>query len=136
MDLHDRVIFTGFLENPARVYPVLDLYVSASQKEGLPLSLVEAMCSGLAVVATDVPGHRDVVTHGKTGLLVPPNDSAALADAILSLISDPARRSAMGKAGRRRALDEFGIGLMVEATAAIYRRARAARSRHRDGDGG
>ncbi len=136
MGLHERVIFTGFLENPARVYPVLDLYVSASQKEGLPLSLVEAMCSGLAVVATDVPGHRDVVTHGKTGLLVSPNDSAALADAIAELITDPVRRRAMGEAGRRRALEEFGIRLMVDATAAIFRRARAPQPNHRDADDG
>jgi glycosyltransferase involved in cell wall biosynthesis len=136
MGLHDRVTFTGFLEHPARVYPVLDLYVSASQKEGLPLSLVEAMCSGLAVVATDVPGHRDVVTHGKTGLLVPPNDSAVLADAILSLISNPVRRRAMGEAGRRRALEEFGIRLMVDATAAVFRRARAPKPSHRDADDG
>ena len=125
MDLQSRGFFTGFLENPGRVYPALDLYVSASHKEGLPLSLVEAMCAGLAVVATDVPGHRDVVVHGKTGLLVPPDDSAALADAIGSLISDPARRRAMGEAGRLRALEEFGIRLMVDATAAIYRRALA-----------
>jgi glycosyltransferase involved in cell wall biosynthesis len=126
MGLQGRVIFTGFLEHPARVYPALDLYVTASQKEGLPLSLVEAMCAGLAVVATDVSGHRDVVIHGKTGLLVPPNDSAALADAIAELIADPGRRRAMGEAGRRRALEEFGIRLMVDATAAIFRRARAS----------
>ena len=136
MGLQDRVIFTGFLENPARVYPALDLYVTASQKEGLPLSLVEAMCAGLAVVATDVPGHRDVVIHGETGLLVPPNDSAALADAIAELITDPDRRQAMGEAGRRHVLGEFGIQLMVDATAAIFRRARTFEPSHRDGDGG
>ena len=136
MGLQGRVIFTGFLENPARVYPALDLYVSASQKEGLPLSLVEAMCAGLAIVATDVSGHRDVVVHGETGLLVPPNDSAVLADAIAELITDPVRRRAMGEAGRRRALEEFGIRLMVDATAAIFRRARAPQPGHRDADDG
>jgi glycosyltransferase involved in cell wall biosynthesis len=136
MGLQDRVIFTGFLENPARVYPALDLYVTASQKEGLPLSLVEAMCAGLAVVATDVPGHRDVVIHGETGLLVPPNDSAALSDAIAGLITDPVRRREMGEAGRRRALEEFGIRLMVDATAAIFRRACAPQPRQRDADDG
>ena len=133
MGLQGRVIFTGFLENPARVYPALDLYVTASEKEGLPLSLVEAMCAGLAVVATDVSGHRDVVIHGETGLLVPPNDGAALADAIAELIADPVRRRAMGEAGRRRALADFELQLMVDATAAIYRRARApqpSRIRH------
>jgi glycosyltransferase involved in cell wall biosynthesis len=121
MCLQDRVIFTGFLENPARVYPALDLSVTASQKEGLPLSLVKAMCAGLAVVATGVPGHRDVVIHGETGFLVPPNDSAALADAIGELTTDPDRRTAMGEAGRRHAFGEFGIRLMVDATAAIFR---------------
>ena len=136
MGLQARVIFTGFLENPARVYPVLDLYVSASEKEGLPLSLVEAMCAGLAVVATDVPGHRDVVIHGETGLLVPPDDSAALADAIRSLMSDPVRRRAMGEAGRQRALEEFGIRLMVDATAAIFRRAGALQAGHGNADDG
>lgn len=134
MGLQGRVIFTGFLENPARVYPALDLYVTASQKEGLPLSLVEAMCAGLAVVATDVPGHRDVVIHGETGLLVPPNDSAALADGIAELIGDPLRRKAMGEAGRRHALEEFGIRLMVDATAAIFRRAGTPHGGYRDGD--
>ena len=136
MGLHGRVMFTGFVENPARVYPALDLYVTASQKEGLPLSLVEAMCAGLAVVATDVPGHRDVVIHGETGLLVPPNDSAALAGAIAELIADPDRRKAMGEAGRRRALEEFGIRLMVDATAAIFRLARAPQPGYQGADDG
>ena len=94
------------------------------------------MCAGLAVIATDVPGHRDVVIHGETGLLVPPNDSAALADAIAELITDPVRRNAMGEAGRRHALGEFGIRLMVDATTAIFRRARGSRPSHRDGDDG
>jgi glycosyltransferase EpsD len=56
-----HVIFTGFLEAPARVSSVLDLYVASPQKEGLPLSLLSAMGAGLAVVAADVPGHREVV---------------------------------------------------------------------------
>jgi len=110
--------------------------VAASQKEGLPLSLVEAMCAGLAVILTDVSGHRDVVIHGETGLLVPPNDSAAPPDAIAELITDPDRRKAMGEAGRRHAPGEFGIRLMVDATAAIFRRARASQPSHRDADDG
>jgi glycosyltransferase involved in cell wall biosynthesis len=88
--LQDRVIFTGFLGNPIRVYALLDLYVATSLKEGLPLAPLEAMASSLPIVATDVPGHRDVVVRGETGLLVPPEDSAALADAIASLVADPA----------------------------------------------
>lgn len=121
--LDGRVVFAGWLDEPARVFPAIDLYVSASQREGLPLALLEAMGAGLAVVATDVPGHRDVVRHGATGLLVPPGDARALAAAIGALIDDPARRKRMGQAGRERVRTEFGVGPMVEKTAAVYRAA-------------
>ncbi len=128
LGLNQHVIFTGFLEAPARVSPVLDLYVASSQKEGLPLSLLSAMGAGLAVVATDVPGHREVVIPGETGLLVPAEDPGALAEAVAALLADPARRRSMGEAGRRRVLKEFGLGAMVDSTAAIYRRAARARA--------
>jgi starch synthase len=82
------------------------------------------------VVATDVPGHRDVVVHGETGLLVPPEDPVALAGAISSLLADPERRRRMGEAGRRRAQAEFMIQPMVERTAQVYRRASAAARSH------
>src|SRR5262249_57580459 len=71
----DRVIFTGFLGSPARVYGILDLYVATSLKEGLPLAPLEAMCAGVPVVATDGPGNRHVVVRDRTGLLAPPADS-------------------------------------------------------------
>jgi glycosyltransferase involved in cell wall biosynthesis len=121
--LQDRVIFTGFLGDPTRVYSTLDLYVATSLKEGLPLAPLEAMGASLAIVATNVPGHRDVVADGETGILVPPEDSAALAEAIASLVADPARRRKMGEAGRQRVLDHFAITSMVDKTADVYRRA-------------
>jgi glycosyltransferase involved in cell wall biosynthesis len=121
--LQQSVIFTGSLPNTLDMYPVFDLYIAASRKEGLPLSLVEAMAAGLPVVATDVPGHRDVVVHGQTGMLVPPGDTTALATAIASLVSDPARCKAMGETGRSRAHKEFAVRSMVEATAHVYRQA-------------
>jgi glycosyltransferase involved in cell wall biosynthesis len=121
--LQERVIFTGFLGNPARAYGMLDLYVAASLKEGLPLALLEAMAASRAIVATDVSGHRDVVVHGETGLLAPPEDSAALAEAIATLAADPDRRRLMGEGGRQRVLDHFAIQSMVDQTAAVYRRA-------------
>jgi glycosyltransferase involved in cell wall biosynthesis len=121
--LADRVIFTGFVDDPVRVQAALDLYVAASRKEGLPLAVLEAMAAGLAVVATDVPGHRDVVVPGETGLLVAPEDPAELAEAVATLLSDPALRKSLGQAGRERVRREFGLGAMVDATAAVYRRA-------------
>lgn len=124
--LNGRVIFTGWLDDSARVYPAIDLCVAASAKEGLPFALLEAMGAGLAVVATDVPGHRDVVRDGETGLLVPAGDEQALAAAIETLMDDPERRRRMGQAGRARVRKEFGIRAMVERTAEIYRAATAS----------
>ena len=121
--LGDRVVFTGWLEDAARVGPALDLSVSASLKEGLPLSLVEAMAARLAVVASDVPGHRDVVADGETGMLVPSGDPEALAAAAASLLADPERRRGMGEAGRARVRREFTAEAMVAKTADVYRAA-------------
>ncbi|MBI2162331.1 MAG: glycosyltransferase family 4 protein [Candidatus Rokubacteria bacterium] len=126
--LGGRVIFAGWLDDSARVYPAIDLYVAVSAKEGLPLALLEAMGAGLAVVATDVPGHRDVVRDGETGLLVPAGDEQALAAAIETLMDDPVRRLQMGRAGRERVLKEFTVRSMVDKTAEIYRAAAAGTS--------
>src|SRR5207249_6347623 len=109
-----RVVFAGWLDDPARVSPALDLYVAASLKEGLPLAVLEAMGAGLAVVATDVPGHRDVVAAGVTGLLVAPGDARALASGIGALLGDPTRSASMGRAGRARVGRDFAIRPMVE----------------------
>jgi glycosyltransferase involved in cell wall biosynthesis len=128
LGLQDRVIFTGFLETPARIYPALDLYLSTSLKEGLPLALVEAMGAGLATVATDVPGHRDVLVHSKTGLLIPADNAAALTDAVVSLWADPVRRAALGQAARQWVREEFGIEKMLDRTAAVYCAAAASRT--------
>jgi glycosyltransferase involved in cell wall biosynthesis len=106
------------------VYASCDLYAAASSKEGLPLAPLEAMASGLAVVATDVPGHADVVERGRTGLLVPAHAGArGLAADIGSLLDDRERRARMGRAGRERVLAKFTVRSMVEETAAVYRAA-------------
>jgi type III pantothenate kinase len=81
------------------------------------------MAARLAVVATDVPGHRDVVVAGETGLLVPPDDPRALAEAVAALLADPDRRRRLGEAGRRRVAAAFGIDPMVDRTAEVYRAA-------------
>ena len=120
-------VVPGALGWTTNLYASCDLYVSASAKEGLPLALLEAMASGLAVVATNVPGHQDVVDDGTTGLLVPPDDETALSTAIASLLDDRQRRRQMGQAGRKRVLKEFTVQSMVAKTADVYRAAAAAR---------
>jgi glycosyltransferase involved in cell wall biosynthesis len=88
--------------------------------EGLPKSLIEAAACGRAVVTTDMPGCRDAIEPDVSGLLVPPRDVVALADAIERLIKDAPTRQAMGKAGRELAEREFGIEKVVEAHLKIY----------------
>jgi glycosyltransferase involved in cell wall biosynthesis len=82
---------------------------------------LEAMACGVPVVASAVGGLLDSVADGVTGVLVPPRDPDALAAALRALLADPARRAAMGRAGRRRALACFGWERIAEATLDAYR---------------
>jgi len=95
--------------------------------EGVPKALLEAAACARPIVATDMPGCRDAVRDGETGLLVPPGDVAALAEALIALVRDPARRHAMGRAGRALAEREFGDAAVAEATVALYRQVLAER---------
>ena len=96
-------------------------------REGLPSSLLEAAASGRAIVTTDMPGCREAVHHDRNGLLVPPRDPGALAEAIVKLADDPARRASMGAAGRRRAESEFAAARIHEQMLRIYEQALAGR---------
>jgi glycosyltransferase involved in cell wall biosynthesis len=116
-----QVRFAGVVADASRLLPALDLYASASRREGLPLALLEAMACGLPVAATRVSGHVDVVEDGVTGVLVPPDDPAALGRAMDALVANPARREVMGQAGRRRAEECFAASRMAAETANLYR---------------
>jgi len=94
--------------------------VLPSYREGLPKSLLEAAACGRALVATDVPGCREVVVHGETGLLVPPRDPRALADALQRLAEDAALRRRLGAAARERAVRCFSEQQVVRATLDLY----------------
>jgi glycosyltransferase involved in cell wall biosynthesis len=116
------VRFLGSRDDVVRLYRGMDLYVLASHREGFPRSAMEAAAMGLPIVATDVRGCREVVEHEVTGLLVPPRNPLALADAIGALAVDPSRRLRMGKAGRRKALREFDQQRCIDITLTTYRR--------------
>lgn len=90
--------------------------------EGIPKVLMEAAASGRAIVATDVPGCRDIVRDGVNGLLVPPKDVTALAGAIRSLLNDPAQRNQMATHGRHLAVTEFSEEVVVRQTLEVYAR--------------
>jgi glycosyltransferase involved in cell wall biosynthesis len=89
------------------VYSSSHIVTLPSFGEGMPTTLLEAASAGRPIVATDVPGCRDVVTDGLNGYLVPPRDAAALASALLKLAADGALRRQMGAEGRRLVLEKF-----------------------------
>ena len=95
--------------------------VLPSYREGLPKVLLEAAASGRPMIATDVPGCREVVEPGVTGQLVPARDAAGLAEAMLGLLADPERCRQMGTQARRLAEREFGVEAVVSRTLAVYR---------------
>jgi glycosyltransferase involved in cell wall biosynthesis len=97
-----------------------DIVVLPSYREGLPKSLIEAAACARPLITTDVPGCREVVTHGVDGLLVPVRDGEALAKAIARLQDAPALARRLGEAARERALAEFDERVVIEQTLAAY----------------
>ncbi len=111
----------GHREDMPAVLSSATLVVLPSFREGLPKVLLEAAACGKPVVATDVPGCRAVVRHQSNGLLVPPRDPGALADAIASLLADADRCSVMGQVGRDMVVREYSVSKIAGATLALYR---------------
>ena len=116
----DHVRFVGYREEAASLVSALDVLVVPSRYEGFGLAAAEAMLLGVPVVASRTGGLEEVV--GDSGMLVPPEDPAALAAAILDLERDVEHRARLGVAGRERALRRFGVERMAEETVAAYAR--------------
>jgi glycosyltransferase involved in cell wall biosynthesis len=114
----DRVVWLG--ERDAReILAGLDVFALSSRKEGLPYVVLEAMSAGLPVVATDSAGVEILVEPGRNGAVVPRDDAAAFARALIDVARDPLRRGQMGAESRRR-VREFSIEAMVERTLEAY----------------
>lgn len=123
LDPGGHAVFVGAMPDAVRVLPLVDLYVTASRREGLPLAVLEAMACGVPVLATRVPGHVDAVEDGVTGRLVPVDDAPRLAAAAADLLRDPALRAGMGRAGRERVERHFARARMIAELADLYREA-------------
>ncbi len=115
------VHFLGGVRDLAARLRTADIFVLPSRSEGFSNALVEAMAYGLPVVATTVGGNAEAVDAGVTGLLVPAEDAGALAHALLTLLTAPARAGQMGDAGRRRWRADFTAAAMMQKTVAAYR---------------
>jgi len=110
-----------------------DICVLPSYREGTPRSLLEAAACGLPLVATDVPGCREICRAGENGLLVPVRDAAALAAAIQRLIESPPLRAAMGKRSREIAVGEFSEASVIAETLKVYQIATCSRKADKHG---
>jgi glycosyltransferase involved in cell wall biosynthesis len=125
-ELRDKAHFLGHRDDVPRLLPHFDLLWSTSAYEGQSNAILEAMTVGVPVVATDIPGTRDLVVHDQTGLLVPadfdtPRRRAAFSRYANILLDDPQRARRLGEAARQRALGEFTVEKMVERYADLYR---------------
>lgn len=120
LGVRDRVAFAGRRDDAAQLLGQLDVVALPSWTEGLPVVLLEAMARRRAVVATPVGGTPELVADGETGLLVPPRDPRALAEAIRRLLADPDLRERMGEAGYRRAADRFSADAMCKRVLELY----------------
>ena len=122
-DLHldKHIVLPGFRADILSFVKSFDVFVMSSLFEGLGTSLLDAMALSKPTVASDTGGIPEVVSHGETGLLVPPRDSRELASAITKLLKDPERRERMGRAGRERVARLFSAEQMVEKTLGVYR---------------
>lgn len=115
------VEMSGHVSDIAGFWKEAHIAALPSRREGLPKSLLEAAACGRPMVATDVPGCREVVQHGVTGELVPPNDPRSLAGAIARLAADAELRARYGAAARRLAVERFDSRLIGDQVVALYR---------------
>ena len=121
LDLARSCLFLGYQEDVAPWYAVCDAVALTSASEGTPVTIIEALAAGRAVVATRVGGVPDVVDEGETGFLVGAGDTHALVERLELLANDPERRRAMGEAGRERVLERYAVDRLVDDVDALYR---------------
>ena len=120
LGVRDRLVLRDWSDEARSCLTSFDVFVLPSRFEAFPLTIVEAMLAGVPVVASDVGSVVEAVLDGSTGLLVPPGDAEALADAVRGLAEDPERRRELGERGRRRALELFTAEAMAARYEALY----------------
>jgi glycosyltransferase involved in cell wall biosynthesis len=120
LGLARQVHFLGLRTDVPDVLGAMDVFVLSSDYEGNPLSIMEAMASGLPIVSTAVGGVPDLFESGKEGLLVQPRNALGLAKSMVSLLRDREARQSLGTAAARRAREKFDVSTMVQAYETLY----------------
>lgn len=121
LGLGDGVHFAGIRRDVPRLLALSDAFVMSSLWEGLGLVFLEAMATGIPVLASGVSAVPEVVVDGETGVLVEPAKDEPLAQGFLRMARDPGERAALGEAGHRRVIERFGLDRMVDETLEVYR---------------
>jgi glycosyltransferase involved in cell wall biosynthesis len=116
-----RVRFLGWRRDLPALYAGSDVFALTSRNEGTPVALIESMATGVPGVCTDVGGVKDVIPDDTLGIRVPDGDPAAFAAAVDALLADPARRRAMGAAGRVFVAESYGLDRLVANISGLYR---------------
>jgi glycosyltransferase involved in cell wall biosynthesis len=127
LQLERAVAFVGFTHDFGSLLDVADMMVHPSRVEGIPQSIMGGMAAALPIVASDVGGVAEVITHMQSGVLVRANDVGGFARAVIDLLDDPQRARALGRAARRAIEDEFSTDAAVRGVQALYREMVAAR---------
>ncbi|MEW4529451.1 MAG: glycosyltransferase family 4 protein [Maioricimonas sp. JB045] len=120
LGLRDHVRFTGWLDSVAPLLQLLDILAITSHSEGFGYAVLEGMATACVPVSTRVSEMPRIIDHQRTGLLVPADDDAAMADAILELVRSPEKRAGMAEAARREALERFSVNQEIADTRACY----------------
>lgn len=128
--LKKHIIFAGFHENMAEVYPLMDIFVLCSYREGFPMTILEAMSANVPVVATDVGGVSECVTDHETGLLIPPHQVDRLSAAIEELLKDTGLRRRLAENGRASVHRSFSVEHMAGEHAVLYQDVLKARGKN------
>ena len=125
LGLESRIDWRGWVvrDRLPYLYCDADIFVFPSTDEGMPNTVLEAMASGLPVIATQIPGVEDLIEDGRNGMLVPPADTASLKHALASVLHDKARREALGKAARNHVMAAFTWGKAAEKYLSLVRKA-------------
>jgi glycosyltransferase involved in cell wall biosynthesis len=122
LGIADHVKFAGMVDDTAPYLHAMDAFTLPSYREGMPVSLLEAMSTALPCVATDIRGCREEIVNGKSGWLVPSKQSAPLAERLLWFIEHPTEATEMGRRARERVLQHFDLNKVVAHQLEIYRR--------------
>jgi glycosyltransferase involved in cell wall biosynthesis len=122
LGLDQRVLFIDWMDEIAKLYRALDVFVSASRSESFGLAMAEAMACETAVIATSTEGAKEIIVDGETGLLVPIGSVAGLSSSVIKLLENPVERETIAKRGATQVRNRFSMDRMIRATEDLYRR--------------